>query len=324
MPFLVVRAGTRSACADTAQLIGRPHDDLPGELPMTASLENDRVKRFYDENTSLFLSLGQGEEGTIHRAVWGPGVESRQQAMAYVDVLILDRLRRLRPIDGEAPTVADLGCGVCASLCRMAKVLPLKGLGLTISPEQASLSRRRIDAQGLASSIECLEADFCALPSGLGRVSLGSVDLAFSIEAFVHAPSSDAYFRECARLIRPGGTLIVCDDFISEARFRQAQPASRWIERFRRGWVAESLCTEEEAHERARRAGFSHVETLDLTPHLEIRRPRDYAIGALMRCFGWLPIENNYWRMLHGGHAGQIGLKRDWLKYAFVVWRRND
>jgi SAM-dependent methyltransferase len=286
---------------------------------MTASLEVDRVKRFYDENTSLFLSLGQGTEGTIHRAVWGPGVASRAHAMAYVDGLILERLRSLSPAAGELPRVADLGCGVCASLCRMAKALPLRGLGVTISEEQVTLSRRRIEAQGLSGSVECVKGDFCALPP-----NLSAVDLAFSIEAFVHAPSGDDYFRECARLIRPGGMLIVCDDFITEARFRQGHRASRWIERFRRGWVANNLCTEGEAHERAARAGFSHVETIDLTPYLEIRRPRDYAIGALMRSFGWLPIQHNYWLMLYGGHAAQIGLKRGWLKHAFVVWSRNE
>jgi SAM-dependent methyltransferase len=285
---------------------------------MTTSLELDRVKRFYDENTSLFLSLGQGTEGTIHRAVWGPGVQSRVHAMAYVDGLILERLRALPPGTGDIPRVADLGCGVCASLCRMAKVLPLRGLGVTISDEQVTLARRRIEAQSLAGSIECIKGDFCALPP-----EFGLVDLAFSIEAFVHAPSGDDYFRECARLIRPGGMLIVCDDFITDARFARGHRASRWIDRFRRGWVASNLGTEDEANARAARAGFSHVETIDLTPYLEMRRPRDYAAGVLMRSLGWLPIDNSYWLMLYGGHALQIGLKRGWMKHAFVVWRRD-
>ena len=72
-----------------------------------------------------------------------------------------------------------------------------------------------IEAQALAGTIECIKGDFCALPPGLGRV-----DLAFSIEAFVHAPSGDDYFRECARLIRPGGLLIVCDDFVADGRLQ--------------------------------------------------------------------------------------------------------
>jgi cyclopropane fatty-acyl-phospholipid synthase-like methyltransferase len=189
---------------------------------------------------------------------------------------------------------------------------------VTISDAQVALSKRRIDAERLTSSVECIKGDFCALPA-----ELPSVDLAFSIEAFVHAPSGKDYFRECARLVRPGGYLIVCDDFVSDARFRGQRPARRWIERFGRGWVAPNVETEEEARALAGAAGFSHVQTLDLTPHLEMRRPRDYAAGVLMRGLGWLPVKNNYWSMLYGGHALQVSLKRGWIKHLFVVWQRN-
>ena len=286
---------------------------------MALSVPGDRVQQFYDDNTSLFLSLGQGTEGTIHRAVWGPGVKTRAQAMAYVDSLLMARLRGIVADAGEVLRVADLGCGVCASLCRMAKHLPMKGLGVTISDAQVELSKERIREQGLAGSVECIKGDFCSLPS-----PLEPVDLAFSIEAFVHAPSGADYFRECARLVRPGGYLVVCDDFITDPQLRSGHRASSWIERFRQGWVASNVRTEREASELAANAGFTHVETLDLTPHLEIRRPRDYAAGVLMRGLGWLKVSNNYWLMLYGGHALQVCLKRGWIKHLFVVWRRDE
>jgi SAM-dependent methyltransferase len=286
---------------------------------MTARRSGDPVSQFYDDNTGLFLSLGQGTEGTIHRAVWGPGVTSRARAMAFVDSLVIRRLERLRSATTASPLrVADLGCGVCASLCRIAKTMPIQGLGVTISDAQVELAKRRIEAQGLTASVECIKGDFCALPPGLP-----AVDLAFSIEAFVHAPSGEDYFRECARLIRPGGLLIVCDDYVSDASLRSDRRAARWIERFRRGWVAPNVRTEDEARSLARAAGFSHVETIDLSPYLEMRRVRDYAAGALMRCLGWLPVKNNYWSMLYGGHALQIALKRGFIQHLFVVWKRD-
>jgi SAM-dependent methyltransferase len=286
---------------------------------MTVQRDGDSVSKFYDDNTGLFLSLGQGTEGSIHRAVWGPGVTSRARAMAFVDTLVMRRLEPLRSATAALPLrVADLGCGVCASLCRIAKAMPISGLGVTISEAQVALAKRRIEEQGLAASVECVQGDFCALPPGLP-----AVDLAFSIEAFVHAPSGEDYFRECARLIRPGGLLIVCDDFISDATLRSEGRAARWIERFRRGWIAPNVKTEDEARSMARSAGFSHVETVDLSPYLEIRRIRDYAAGALMRCLGWLPVKNNYWSMLYGGHALQIALKRGFIQHLFVVWKRD-
>jgi SAM-dependent methyltransferase len=286
---------------------------------MSLQFDSERVRRFYDDNTRLFLSLGQGTEGTIHRAIWGPGVESRVQAMAYVDELVLARLSGIQNEAHEPPlAVADLGCGVCASLCRLAKRLPLSGTGFTISPAQVALANSRIQAEGLAAQVRCVHGDFCRLPS-----ELPVADLAFSIEAFVHAPSGRDFFREAARLVRPGGYLIICDDFIADASLRKKPKASRWIERFAKGWVAGNLQAESEARALAESAGFSHVETSDLTPYLEIRRPRDYVVGGLMRCLGWLPIKSSYWSMLYGGHAAQICLKRGWVKHLFVVWQRH-
>jgi SAM-dependent methyltransferase len=285
---------------------------------MSLQFDSERVRRFYDDNTRLFLSLGQGTEGTIHRAIWGPGVESRMQAMAYVDELVLARLSAIQNEAHEQLSVADLGCGVCASLCRLAKRLPLTGTGFTISPAQVALANSRIQAEGLAGQVRCVHGDFCRLPG-----ELPVADLAFSIEAFVHAPSGADFFREAARLVRPGGYLIICDDFITDASLRQDARARRWIDRFAKGWVAANLQAESEARTLAEGAGFTHVETSDLTPYLEIRRPRDYVVGGLMRCLGWLPVKSSYWSMLYGGHAAQICLKRGWVKHLFVVWQRS-
>ena len=78
-----------------------------GPIVMTLRLDGDSVSQFYDDNTGLFLSLGQGTEGSIHRAVWGPGVSTRPEAMAYVDGLVLQRLQRLAAARGDArPRVA--------------------------------------------------------------------------------------------------------------------------------------------------------------------------------------------------------------------------
>lgn len=287
--------------------------------PPVLRFDSEQVRRFYDDNTRLFLSLGQGTEGTIHRAVWGPGVDTRVQAMAYVDRLVLERLQRLHGEGSDTPRhLVDLGSGVCASLCRMAKQVPMTGTGITISPAQVALAERRIHAEGLSARVRCILGDYCALPA-----ELASADLAFAIESFVHAPDGAAFFAECAKLVRPGGYLIVCDDFLTAAGQRAPRRAQGWIQRFRQGWRASNLQTEGEARQLAEKVGFAHGETLDLSTYLETRRPRDYAIAALMRAFGWLPINTSYWSMLYGGHAGQLCIERGWVRHLFVVWQRT-
>ena len=282
------------------------------------SADSDRVRRYYDANTRLLLSLGQGTEGSIHRAVWGPGVTDRRQAMAYVDTLVIERVKGVSAQTGRVPHVADLGSGVGASLCRIAEHVPIRGTGITISGTQAEMARRNIIARGLALSVCSIQADFCNLPTQLEQA-----DLAFAIESFVHATTAAEFFRECARLVRAGGYLIVCDDFVADAGLRTDRRAARWLDRFRDGWMAGNLVSFAEASDLARGAGFAHEETIDLSPHIEIGRPRDHAVALLMRGFGWLPVTGSYWSMLRGGHALQVCLKRGWLTHLFSVWRRQ-
>jgi hypothetical protein len=78
-----------------------------------------------------------------------------------------------------------------------------------------------------------------------------------------------------------------------------------------------------EANEIARREGFTHDTTIDLSARIEIGRPRDHAVALLMRSFGWLPVDGSYWSMLRGGHALQVCLKRGWITHLFSVWTRS-
>jgi tocopherol O-methyltransferase len=275
----------------------------------------DEVRRYYDRNTAAFVTLGQGGDvGAIHRAVWGPGVQSREQAFRYIEDRIADQIRRL-PFDVETPHIVDLGCGVGASLCYLATTLPnIIGSGVTLSPIQARAARERIRQAGLDRRVECLEADFCNLPD-----SIRPAHLAYAIESFVHAPSAERFFGECRKLLAPGGVLVLCDDFRRRSTSTEAAAA---IERFSRGWHINTLPTPDELHELAGEAGFEHRSTTDLTYYLELNRPRDRVVSLILPFVSWLPLHETRFGHLVGGTALQRCLDRRWVGYDFVVFQR--
>ena len=284
------------------------------------STHADRTRIHYDENTKRFMRLGHSFEGTIHRAVWGPGVKTRREALLYVEDLIAARVAGASA-PGAAPReihIVDLGCGVCASLGRIAERTQASGTGVTISRMQVNLAQERIRAAGMDQRVRCVEADFCELPE-----SVAPADVVYAVEAFVHASNPGRFFAACARLVRPGGLLIVCDDIVSDAGLFADPRAARWLKRFRDGWLAASLVDSRKFAALAHESGFAHVEDLDLTGYLELGRPRDLAIAALMRGIGWLPVRASYWAMLRGGHALQVALQRGYIRYLFSVWRRS-
>lgn len=272
------------------------------------------VRRYYDRHTPAFAAFGQGGQvGAIHRAVWGPGTSNRRQAFRYVEDRIAELIRRL-PQRREAPHVVDLGCGMCASLCYLAERLPIRGTGITLSGVQARLADERIREAGLSDRVRCLEGDYCDLPTGVGQA-----DLAYAIESFVHAQDPARFFAQCNRLIRPGGLLLICDDF----RRSTLDPASALpIDRFCRGWHVNALLYPEELHTFAREARFEHESTVELSSFLELRRMRDRMIDAVLVLLGWFPLHDSRLDYLLGGSALQKCLEKGWIGYDLVGFRR--
>jgi SAM-dependent methyltransferase len=282
---------------------------------MRPRFEAAQVRRYYEQHTSAFVRFGQGgQTGAIHRAVWGPGTTTRVQAFHYVDDLIADIIEQEPPSPAPAHVV-DLGCGVGASVCYLAQRRPIRATGITISPLQARLASQRAADAGLAGRVACIEGDYCDLPPGVAQASL-----AYAIESFVHAPSPERFFAQCGALVRRDGLLVICDDF----RRPTTDPAAlQAIDRFVRGWHVNTLLDRHALHALARVAGFEHESTIDLTPFLEIDRPRDRTIAALASVLRRLPVYGSRFGPMLGGSALQACLAHGWIGYDFVVFRRR-
>ena len=288
-------------------------------MPDPPPLSTQSIRRYYEQNTRLFLSLGSSPRAySIHRAIWLEGVKTQDEALNSSNRLLLAEAQDLAA--SSRLCLVDLGCGIGGTLFYLLGHLqqPAFGVGLTISPLQARLARQRACQLALDGTCLFVEADFLSPPVA------GGIDMVYSVEAFVHAAAPEGYFEQAARLLRPGGRLVLVDDFLAQTpasahNSRSQEPArQRWLEAYQQGWHVPNLCTLARAIELAQACGLHLMRELDLTPHLHLRLLPDGLASTLLNVGERLPVRHAILPSMLGSMALQRCLKMGWIRYRLL------
>jgi SAM-dependent methyltransferase len=103
--------------------------------------------------------------------------------------------------------IADLGCGPCGPLTFILATVGCRGTGIELSPSALRAGQARAVSLGVASLLSVQEAD---LNESLPFPS-GSFDAAMSIDVVLHLRDRLGFFREVAKIVRPGGRFLFTD-----------------------------------------------------------------------------------------------------------------
>lgn len=181
----------------------------------------ERVRSYYDANTEPFY-LQRWHPEDIHFGLFEP----RQPELDYFPAVKRMTRAILAPASIRASDlVVDAGCGVGGAAVDIACTTQARVLGLTISPVQVELARKRADRAGVGDRARFARAD-CA---GQLPCADASVDVVVTIEAACHFADKSRFLSECRRVLKPGGRLVGSDwiaaDDVSDAEYaRHLQP----------------------------------------------------------------------------------------------------
>lgn len=199
-----------------------------------------RIARYYDRlhrwnGVAHALGYGGGRGRlTVHRALADPAARGRATTSRLHDVLI----EALPPL--EAPRVLDAGCGLGGTMLELAQRLHAQCVGLTLSHGQAATASRAARDAGCESAVRVLVQSYDTPPDG-------PFDLIVAIESLAHSPSPEVSVRALARVLAPGGLLVVVDDMPEPAAGRSSAQSSAQssgqgadqtddLTRFKAGW----------------------------------------------------------------------------------------
>jgi SAM-dependent methyltransferase len=276
------------------------------------------VARYYDGNTRRFLLVGRGRGAhAIHRELWAPGVTSAREAVDWVNRLVADEVEAVGP--GFGPVVVDFGCGVGGTLFHLAERFPDADLhGVTVSPRQVAMAERLAERVGHAARCTFTLGDFHTAELPL------RADAVVAVESFAHSTGADAFLANAARHLRPGGSLILVDDFLATAEESLEARQRLRVRQLRAGWRLSALCTAEALVVAADRHGLALRRSVDLTaltrPGSRVRDRVTAALSPLLARLGLGRVP--FYGSLIGGRALQVGLRQGFLRYRMLVFER--
>ncbi|MFZ9215972.1 MAG: methyltransferase domain-containing protein [Vulcanococcus sp.] len=117
--------------------------------------------------------------------------------------------------------VLDVGCGIGGSARILARDYGFEVLGISISPGQIARAEE-LTPEGLSCRFKVMDAlDL--------KLSDGSFDAVWSVEAGPHMPDKQRYADELLRVLKPGGLLAVADWNRRDPGVKPLNRLERWV-----------------------------------------------------------------------------------------------
>jgi cyclopropane-fatty-acyl-phospholipid synthase len=162
---------------------------------------DERAVRHHYDVSNDFFALFLDDSMTYSCALFSRGAGTLEEAQTAKRELVCTKLA-LR----EGERILDVGCGWGSFVIHAAREHGVRALGVTLSPAQAELARRRVAEAGLQDQVEIRVCDYRDLGSADGErfdaiASIGMVE-------HVGANRIDEYARVLAGLLEPGGRLL--------------------------------------------------------------------------------------------------------------------
>jgi cyclopropane fatty-acyl-phospholipid synthase-like methyltransferase len=279
---------------------------------------SEAVRDFYE--ATLTDQRAWSRELNLHFGYYRSGLNplDREQLLDETNAQVTRRLGLSALSSG---LVLDAGTGAGATARHVARAfVKAEVLGLTLSPSQSRAGNAAARREGLHPRVRIEVGDYLA--TGLPTQGVAA---AYAIESSCYAPGRDkhALFQELARVVRPGGRVVVSDAFLRHDR--ELPPVPRRLhDAMCAHWLLPSLAVVDLAASAMQRVGFHRIRIEDVSMRMipSVAQAPFLALGFLARERGTLRCSNRRGNLLAPMAAGLAGLFLSHFGYFFLSGER--
>lgn len=260
----------------------------------------DGAAAHYDDLDQFYREIW-GEH--IHHGVWLTGKETSKEAAENL-VKIVAQLGQLH----EGMEVCDIGCGYGTTAKIIAQRHGVNVTGMTISAAQLAYAKANNDVPG--------KTHFMLRDWYDNQLPANHFDVVQTVESLEHMPDFPAFFRECYRVMKPGGRLVATAWMSCENPDPFAK--KHFIDAITREAQIAGVRPESEFRAAAEAAGFVNYQCKDYAQQVK----RTWPLCALRTVKGLL-TQSRYRRFLFSSRNPNrifaLTLFRIWLAYELGV-----
>jgi len=225
---------------------------------------NQDVENYYDHTEPHYrmwwkLDASMG----LHYGVWDPGIRTLKDA-------VINTNRELMLL-GEVPegaSILDAGCGVGGSSIFLAKEKNCRAKGITLSARQVATATKYAEQHGVQDLVQFEQKDYTNT-----AYDADSFDMAWAIESMQTAQDKSLFFKEIARILKPGGRLLIADCFKSHLYNIQEEPHMLTM---LNGWAISDILTLAELENLAGAHGLQLVSRRNVSQEIKPSVSRIY------------------------------------------------
>jgi len=274
------------------------------------------VIAYYDETRFDYDAVWLNKENlAVHFGFYDENASNHAKSLANTNV-VLSRMANIQAGD----RVLDAGCGKGGSSFWLARNRQARCTGITPVQSQIDDCNKFRAEFGLEEMTDFVQGDYCNTP-----FEDNTFDVVWACESVCHAVDKSLFYKEAARVLKPGGRLIMAE-YIRWARPLSPAGEQRiddWLHR----WAIDDIDTALEHRSHSELAGFNEFTMHDVTKYTRVSLRNLYHQTKRYLKLGYvlnkLKIRSD---VAHGNHVGSYHLwgsleAGDWF-YGVVVAKK--